>query len=195
MNDLWKTKIGRRTITIVRLKREDSDGSWFAARSYGVSLGYSPYSVQYAGDKQLTLDIYSAIAKWASKNDITTVGGPILSGAVLAEGIAARSKRLLAFYIAKRKGYYRPYKHPVEKVKGIFRGKYIIVDDAICSGNSMEIALANVKSENCGSLEGLEAVLSLGGGVNVHAKSHPLLAQLINEGKVFGLYCLERRKS
>jgi len=196
MNDLWKTNVGKHTIRIVRLKRDELAKSSVLVTGPTVRIyGTSPCDVQYQGEKRKMLDACAAAAKWASKLDISTVGGPILSGALLAEGIAAHSERLLPFYIAKKPGYYRPYKHEAERVRGIFRGKYIIVDDIICTGNSMEIALGYVKSYNGDDLEGLEAILSFSGGFRVSVRSHPLLVKLTEEGKAFGLYCSKRRRS
>jgi adenine/guanine phosphoribosyltransferase-like PRPP-binding protein len=191
VKNIWKIDGRKHTISIVRLVSEINCNS---LRAYPATLirSLAPEDVQYHDAKQQMLDICSAIARWASAFGISSVGGPILSGAVLAAAIAAQSKTLSSFYVAKKAGYYKPSRHCLQRVKGICRGKYVLIDDIISSGDSMELALKNIEQDN-GNLEGLEAIINLGGEFCITTKPHRLLTGLIEEGKVFGLYCSKRR--
>jgi len=186
---------GKHTIRVVRLAwdKEDPPTSVHGRAARRVR-GTPPYDVQYNGDKQRRSDVYSAAAKWVSELGAKSIGGPILSGALIAEGIAAKSRRLQSFYIKKKAGLYRTFKHSDDNIRGVCRGNYVVVDDIVSSGDTMEAALKNICRDN-GDLEGLEAVLVMSGEFRVNAKSNPLLAGLIKEGKVFGLYCSKRRRS
>jgi len=187
--------IGSHRIKIVKLggEKSSSGNTFFVKSTTEISSDYLPYAVQYRGNKEERSDIYSAVAKWALELGASSIGGPILSGAVLAEGISARSKSLLPFYISKKPGYYKPYKHTDENVKGCCRGDYVIVDDIISSGNSMEFALRNVRRD-FPDLDRLKAILVFSGEFDMPAKKYPILKSLIEEGKLFSLYCSNRRR-
>jgi orotate phosphoribosyltransferase len=198
MKDVTKIDVGKHTIKIVRLKEYDSKNKYaYITAEPCVAPGYGffpPGDIQYCcTDKQKRADIYSAIAKWATAIKVDSIGGPILSGALLAEGVAARSRKLLPFYINKRKGFYKPTKHSVLQIKGKLNGKYIIIDDLVADGDTLETALRNIMY-NQASLDDLKAVLILDGSFSINKKSRPKLTRLVNEGKVFTLYC-GRRKS
>ena len=185
----------KHTIKIVRLSGRISGGCTLNLEtSLRVVCKGIPYDIQYQNKKQERSDIYSAIAKWASELGVSSIGGPILSGAVLAEGIAARSRSLLPFYITKKPGLYKAFKHSNERIKGVILGrKYIVVDDIVSSGDSMESALKNIIL-SYGNLDGLKAVITLSGGFSITIKPHPILMKLADEGKLFCLFCLNKRR-
>lgn len=185
---------GKHTIRIVRFDWDEDSPTMVHGRVAKKIRGTPPYAVQYDGDKQTRSDVYSAAAKWISELGAKSVGGPILSGALIAEGIAAKSRKLQPFYIRKKAGLYRTFKHSDDNIRGICTGSYVVVDDIVSSGDTMEVALRYI-CRDYGNLEGLEAVLVMSGEFGVNAKKNPLLAGLIKEGKVFGLYCSKRRRS
>lgn len=186
--------IGSHTIRIVRLVRDTKCcGLSFTPETVlPLNDRRLPYDFQYKADKRMRADIYSAIAKWLSEIGVVSVGGPILSGAVLAEGIASRSERLQPFYINKRRGLYKTFKHCEEPVRGTCLSPYAVVDDVISEGFTLNSALANLKQNN-GDLDGLKVILVMNGGFDL-ANRTPLMTEAAKSGKVFGVWCHDRKR-
>jgi len=91
---------------------------------------------------------YRAIADWALKSGIRSVGGPLFSGALIAQGICLAAKGRLNFFQAPAKQ--KSVRH-VRKIYGHPTPPVLLVDDMVESGRTMEQVMYHLLHE----IEGL----------------------------------------
>jgi hypothetical protein len=148
-------------------------------------LRHWPGSIQYEPCPPETRKrFYEYIADWAVMMGAKSIGGPVMSGAVLASGIAAVSGRLDSFLIDKPDRQ-PPRRHPPRMIRGMRAEPFILVDDVLCTAQEMEYAVATAGDET----EGLRAVLVMDNRFRLESKPSdvPITCRLLKKGLIYGI--------
>jgi len=156
-----------------------------ASNKWLEELGLWPGSIQYEPCPPRTRKLfYEYIADWVMMMGVKSIGGPVMSGAVLASGIAAVSGRLDSFLIDKPQRT-PPRRHPPDMVRGMRVKPFILVDDVLCTAQEMEYAIAMAGDET----EGLRAILIMDNRFRLESEPSkvPLTCRLLKKGRVYGI--------
>lgn len=114
---------------------------------------YIGEEIVYSLPASLQIEHLSEVSEWLSTM-VDFIGGPILSGALLAQTVAIVSGgRLSPFSISKPDGLYSSMCHPDSNIKGFFRvhhsdhdGKIAIIDDVLYQGRTLSHAVDVLRS-------------------------------------------------
>lgn len=110
---------------------------------------YLGEGIVYSESIESQIDYLSEVSNWLS-TIVDFVGGPVLSGALLAQTIATLSGgELSPFSISKPNGLYKPLYHYNFDLRGLYRnhkknkygGKIAIVDDVLSQGTTLSHSL------------------------------------------------------
>jgi hypothetical protein len=97
-----------------------------------------------AVDEQMRL--YRGIARWCAEIGVKSIGGPVATGALLAQGVFVASEgNIRAFFIPKEKAHYCRLGHG-PGVQGKRRGPFLLIDDCVDTGNQMNHCLKYIKA-------------------------------------------------
>lgn len=114
--------------------REIQKRSWYACKTdvYRMSIAE-------------LIPCYQAIAEWALKNGVCSVGGPLFSGALIAQGICLAAKSKLSFFQIPSKQ--KAVRH-ARRIYGQLTPPVLLVDDMVESGITMEQVMYHLLHES-----------------------------------------------
>lgn len=110
--------------------------------------------IVYSSSVTSQIKYLSEVSEWLSTM-VDFVGGPILSGALLAQTVATLSGgKLSPFSITKPNGLYEPICHYPSDLKGFYRdynknheGRIAIIDDVLSEGRTLSHSLNILKNK------------------------------------------------
>ena len=179
----WCSK--RHEIRIANFRRRGTNRGVVASNKWLEGLRHWPGSIQYEACPPATRKkFYAHIAKWAITMGAKSIGGPAMSGAMLASGIAAVSGRLESFLIDKPQCM-PPRRHPPHTIRGRHTEPFILVDDVLCTAQEMEYAVDTAGDET----QGLIAVLVMDNRFRLESEPSeiPITCRLLKKGLVYGI--------
>lgn len=175
----------RHEIRIARFHRRGANRGVIGSNKWLEELNHWPGSIQYEPCPPATRKkFYAHIAEWALTMGAKSIGGPVMSGAVLASGIAAVSGRLDAFLVDKLQRT-PPRRHPPNMIRGRHTLPFVLVDDVLCTAQEMEYAVATAGDET----QGLVGVLVMDNRFRLESKPStiPITCRLLKKGLVYGM--------
>lgn len=176
----WRNR--RHEIRIASFHRRGVKRGVMASSRWLEGLRHWPGSLQYEPCPPATRRLfYRAIGRWARGLGARSVGGPVMSGAMLASGIAAVAG-LDAFLIDKPERH-PPRRHSPNMVRGMWREPFVIVDDLICTAQDMERSIAIAGAES------MVAALIMDNRFRLESdpKDVPLVCTALKQGRMFGI--------
>jgi hypothetical protein len=180
---IWNDR--RHEVRIASFQRRGTKRGVVASSKWLEGLSHWPGSMQYEPCPPETRKrFYKYIADWALMMGAKSIGGPVMSGAILASGIAAVSGRLDSFLIDKPERQ-PPRRHPPNIIRGMRTEPFILVDDVLCTAQEMERAVTLAGDET----EGLKAVLVMDNRFRLESKPSdvPITCRLLKKGLIYGI--------
>jgi hypothetical protein len=177
---LWQD--GRHEIRIAPFTRRGVKRGVMASSRWLEELRYWPGSIQYDPCPPETRGLfYKAIGEWARGLGARSIGGPVMSGAMLASGIAAVAG--LDSFLIDKPDRHPPRRHPPHMIRGICREPFLIVDDLICTAQDMERSIAVAGADD------MMAALIMDNRFRLESdpKDVPLACAALKQGRVFGI--------